>query len=281
MRRMVLIFIAMGGLQALQGRVLVSVQRALDKKIITAKAVCAGGLSVDYNISNLTKDSVCLMLPAGWRFNSDAGKSDYQDILVAHDRLLTLRPKENKTFKIDGYCCEAAKHGPFKGIPYTIGKMADTALVRLATFLNAHEADKNAEQYAVWAISDHEPAAQITGQQDSIAMIVREYVAAMKHEQLPWYTLLKRVHIGTDGVVQEYPVKLRATLGYAVPAAQYSYFYVLDENGRKVGQIKEQWLVPDGSAYPVSLDVKSFAPGSYKLVLETKDTKLAEKEFHI
>lgn len=281
MRRITFILMVVGGLQALQGRVLVSVQRALDKKIITAKAACAGGLSVDYNISNLTKDSVCLMLPAGWRFNSDAGKSDYQDILVVHDQLFTLRPKENKTFKIDGYCCEATKHGPFQGVAYTTGKMADTSLVRLAAFLNAHSADKNAEQYAVWAISDNKPAAQITGQHDSIAMMVREYVAAMKHEQLPWYTLLKRMHIGADGTVQEYPVKLKATLSYSVPAPGYSCFYVLDESGRRVGQIKEQWLVPESSTYPVSLDVKSFAPGSYKLVLETKDAKLVEKDFDI
>lgn len=281
MRRITLIFIMAGSLQALQGKVLVSVQRALDKKIITAKAVCAGGLSVNYNVSNLSKDSICLMLPAGWRFNSDAGKNDYQDILVAHDQLLTLRPKENKTFRIEGYCCEATKHGPFKGIPYTTGRLADTGLAKIATFLNAHPADKNVEQYAVWAVSDNKPAAQITGHHDSIAMIVREFVAAMKHEQLPWYTLLKRVYIGSDGVVQEYPVKLKATLDYAVSATEYSYFYVLDENGRKVGQIKEQWLVPDGRAYPVSLDVKSFAPGSYKLVLETKDAKLVEKQFDI
>lgn len=270
-----------GSLQALQGKVLVSVQRALDKKIITAKATCAGGLSVNYNISNLSKDSVCLMLPAGWRFNSDAGKSDYQDILVAHDQLLVLKPKENKTFKINGYCCEATKHGPFEGIRYTVGKIADTSLVKVAVFLNAHPADKNVEQYAVWAISDNKPAAQITGQYDSIAMVVREFVAAMKHEPLPWYTLLKQMHIGSDGVVQEYPVKLRARLDYDVPAAEYSYFYILDESGRKVGQIKEQWLTPGGKAYLVSLDVKSFAPGSYKLVLETKDAKLVEKQFEI
>jgi hypothetical protein len=266
----------------LQGKTLASVQKALDKKIITAKALCGGGLTVSYAVTNLSKDSVTLMLPAGWRFNSNAGKTDYQDILVAHDQLLVLRPKESRAFGIRGYCCEADRACPVKGAPYTVGKMADSSLVKIALFLNAHPADENTEQYAVWSVSNNRPTAEITSGDDSLASLIRTFVAALKHEALPWFTLLKKAQTSSGGQVQEYPVKLKATLSYEAREPGYSYFYVLDSNGIKVGQIIGQWLVPAAkNEYRVNLDLKDFKKGSYKLVLETKASKLIEKEFTI
>ena len=54
----------------------VSLKQAFDRKLITAKSICAGGLELNYSITNLIKDSLCITIPAGWRFNSDAGKTD-------------------------------------------------------------------------------------------------------------------------------------------------------------------------------------------------------------
>ncbi|MBS1636043.1 MAG: hypothetical protein JST26_09020 [Bacteroidetes bacterium] len=263
-------------------RMLVSLQKAMDKKMITAKATCAGGLALKYSINNLAKDSVCLMLPAGWRFNSNAGKNDYQDILVTRDQLLVLGPKSSITFDIKGYCCEADKSGPVKGVAYTTGKMADSNLVKLALYLNAHPTDENTEQYAVWAISNNKPTSNITNANDSLAAALREFVAGVKGEPLPWFTLLKRARVTSAGEIQEIPLKLKATLRYNLAQAEYSYFYVLDAGGHKVGQITGQWLIPGSEvAYPVNLALRGFQKGNYKLVLETKDNRLVEKDFEI
>ena len=151
----------------LESKTRVSLQKAFDKKYITAKAICKGGLELDYSVTNLLKDSLLITIPAGWRFNSNAGKNDYQDILLAHEEFLTLRPKETKKFDIKGYCCEATKGGPQSGVPYTLGKMADSSLVTLARYLNCHKIDKNTEQYSVWAISDNKETANITSNNDS------------------------------------------------------------------------------------------------------------------
>ena len=115
-----------------------SMQQALDKKQVTAKAVCKGGLELNYTLTNTLKDSLSVVLPPGWRFNSNAGKSDYQDILVTKQELFVLKPKETKTFFIKGYCCELSKSGPIEGVPYTVGKLADSSLVSLARYLNVN-----------------------------------------------------------------------------------------------------------------------------------------------
>jgi hypothetical protein len=265
----------------LKSKTRVSLQKAFDKKYITAKAICKGGLELDYSVTNLLKDSLLITIPAGWRFNSNAGKNDYQDILLAHEEFLTLRPKETKIFDIKGYCCEATKGGPQSGAPYTLGKMADSSLVTLARYLNCHKIDKNTEQYSVWAISDNQETANITSNNDSIASLLRTFVAHVKGEPLPWYTLLKRVKITSLGEVQDHPVRFKADINYGVSKTCYSYCYIVDSKGQKVSEIFGQWLQPENIDYKANFNVSNLKKGEYKLVLEGKNTPLFEKSFKI
>ena len=262
-------------------KTLASLQKAFDKKYITAKAVCKGGLELDYSVTNLLKDSLVVIIPAGWRFNSNAGKNDYQDILVTQDQLLVLKPKQTKLFDVKGYCCEATKSGPVKGIPYTLGKMADSSLVLLARYLNTHKTDSNTEQYSVWAISDGKETANITSSNDSIAALLRTFVATVKGEPLPWYTLLKRARVSSSGQVSDNPVRFKADINYSVPETCYSYCYIVDANGQKVSEIFGKWLLPDNTSYNANFNVAGLKKGEYKLILEGKNQFLFEKSFKI
>jgi hypothetical protein len=264
-----------------ESKTVVSLQKAFDKKYITAKSICKGGLELDYSVSNLLKDSLLIIIPAGWRFNSDAGKNDYQDILLVHEEVLVLKPKETKKFDIKGYCCEATKGGPQKGAPYTLGKMADSSLVSLARYLNTHKVDENTEQYSVWAISDGKETANITSNNDSIAALLRTFVAVIKGEPLPWYTLLKHAKITSSGQVHDYPVRFKANINYGIAQTCYSYCYILDSKGQKVSEIFGQWLQPENTDYKADFNVAGLQKGEYKLVLEGKNSPLFEKIFKI
>lgn len=263
------------------GKTTVSLQKAFDKKYITAKAICKGGLELDYSVSNLLKDSLFLIIPAGWRFNSNAGKNDYQDILITHEEILVLKPKETKKFDIGGFCCEATKAGPQKGALYTLGKLADSSLVSLARYLNSHKVDENTQQYSVWAISDGKETANITSNNDSIASLLRIFVAGVKGEPLPWYTLLKRARITNSGDVQDHPVRFKADVNYGVTETCYSYCYIIDDKGQKVSEIFGQWLQPENTDYKANFNVAGLKKGEYKLVLEGKNVPLFEKMFKI
>jgi hypothetical protein len=265
----------------LQAKTKISLQKAFDKKYITAKAVCKGGLELNYSVTNLLKDSLLIVVPAGWRFNSDAGKNDYQDILVAHEQILVMRARETKKFDIKGYCCEATKGGPVAGAPYTPGKLADSNLVQLARYLNINKIDKNAEQYSVWAISDHEETANITSTNDSLAALLRAFVSGIKGEPLPWYTLLKRARVTTSGDVQDQPVRFKADIAYVISKTCYSYCYIVDDNGNKVSEIFGTWLQPENAGYKASFNVAGLKKGVYRLILENKDNSLFERDFKI
>ena len=259
----------------------VTLKQAFDRKLITAKSVCSGGLELDYNVTNLIKDSLSITIPAGWRFDSDAGKNDYQDILITHDEILVLRSKETKIFHIAGFCCEATKGGPQKGAKYTLGKLADSNLVALARYLKVHEVDENTQQYSVWAISDNKETANITSNNDSIASLLRSFVSGVKGEPQPWYTLLKRANVSQSGTVNDLPIRFKATFNYVVAKTCYSYCYIIDEKGNKVSEIFGKWLQPENFDYNADFNVKGFKKGDYKLVLQNDKGALFEKSFKI
>ncbi len=264
---------------SMAAKTIVSIEKALEKKLIKADVICRGGLSVDYKIKNQTKDSLMVIIPAGWRMNSE--KEEYQDILVTHEEVLAMRQNEQKVFVIKGYCCEADHSGPVKGAKYEYGKMADVGLMLLARYLDANKIEENAQQYAVWSVSNNKPTSHITCKNDSLASLLRNFVAGIKGEPIPWYTLRKLVRINTYGDINEYPIELKAKVNYSVDKECYAYFYVLDSLGKKQGIIVGQWLKPGNNEYAVNVNMKDFKKGKYKIVLASKEKEFISKEFEI
>lgn len=265
----------------LQSKTQVSIKQAFDKRYITAKAVCNGGLELNYTISNLLHDSLIVVIPPGWRFNSDAGKNDYQDILVTRQELLVLKANEKKKFLIKGFCCEATKSGPVSGAPYTLGNMADSSLTLLARYLHQHPIDENTQQNAVWAISDKEETANIAAPNDSLASLLRNFVSTIKGEPLPWYTLFNRANVTSLGTVNSHPVRFKADFDYAISETMYSYCYIVDSEGKVVSQIFGRWLLPQNNDYHADFSVAGLKRGEYKLILDNKKDTLFEKSFKI
>jgi hypothetical protein len=257
----------------------VGIDKALENKMIKAEVICQGGLTVNYKIKNQSKDAIEITIPAGWRMNSV--KEEYQDILVTREQILALKKDEQKSFEIKGYCCEATHSGPVKDAKYETGKMAAPHLTLLASYLNAQHLDENTEQYAVWAVSDNKPTANITHANDSLASLLRNFVANIKGEPVPWYTLQKRVRINNSGVINEHPVNLKAKVNYTVNKTAYAYFYVLDEKGTKVGIINGQWVFPGSNHYAVNVNLKDFKKGKYKIVFSSENEEFINKEFEI
>lgn len=281
LRQLTLIIISVSLAECLFAKSVCTIKQAFEKKYIKANAICTGGLELNYTVTNLKNDSLVISIPPGWRFNSNAGKNDYQDILVTKQELLVLKALETKKFHIKGYCCEATKSGPIAGAPYTLGKMADSSLVLLSNYLSIHPFDQNTQQYAVWAISDKKETANITALNDSLASMLRTFVATMKGEPLPWYTLLKRGHVSSSGMVNDNPVRFKASFNYSVPQKTYGYCYIIDSKGQKVSEIFGKWLNPGDSAYDVNFKVAGLKKGEYKLILDNKKDTFFERSFQI
>lgn len=257
----------------------ISIDKALADKLVKADVTCKGGLRLNYCLKNLSSESLELVMPAGWRMNSV--KDEYQDILVAHEQTLALKPHEQKAFEIKGYCCEASHSGPVKDLKYESGSLASPHLVLLAKYLNAQPMDENTEQYAVWAVSDNKPTAHINGANDSLAGLLRNFVSTLKGEPIPWYTLSKRVRVNNYGTINEQPLNLQATLSFQAGQTCYTYLYILDEKGNKTGLITGQWVQAGSNTQTVSVDLRSFKKGKYRMVLAGEKTEFINKEFEI
>lgn len=255
--------------------------KAIENKLIKTTAICNGGLELKVNFTNLLKDSLQITIPAGWRFASNDKKQDYQDVLLVHDETILLKSNETKAYNIKGYCCEYTLSGPTKGIPYSNGKLAEERLLKVAQFLNTNPIDNNTEQYSVWAVSDNKETANITAKNDSLASMLRNFVAGIKGEPIPWYTLLKRGHVSETGTVNDKPINFKATIQPEKTSTCYSYCYITDTKGNIVSNIKGDWLYPESTDIKANFNVAHLNKGNYTLVVVSDKKDLFKREFTI
>lgn len=274
-----LLFVAVCASAHGYGTIQVTIDEALNRHMIKADVTCKGGLVLDYKIKNQTDDSLKIIVPAGWRMN--AVKENYQDVLMAHEQILAMQKHQTKSFELKGYCCEYTNSGPVAGIKYETGKLAEPKLMLLAKYLNAQKQDDNTEQYAVWAVSNNRPTSNITASNDSLADGLRRFVAVLKDEPIPWYTLRKKAYYNSNGYLHEYPVQLKANVEYQSNGTSYAWFYVTDSLGNKVGEIIGQWVKPGSHNYAVNLNIKGFKKGKYKMTLAGEKETYIDKEFEI
>lgn len=260
-----------------------NLQKAIDAHLIKAKGSSLGGhqgYCINLNLINTTPDSLIVVVEAGRRLNSCQDKN--QDILIVKEETVFLSATENKWVKVKGYCCQSNKNSPAQNSEYTINKLADSALVTLARFLNINTIEEHVVQQAIWAISDKQPTANIAGANDSLSLPVRKLVAGLKNEPLPWYTIISKVFVYQSGAMINFPQKLKGKLNYSNPNDGYVTLFILDKSGKEVCLIKSQWLKACANEnYELNVPVKGLAKGKYSIGLKTSDKELTKMEFEI
>ncbi|MBL7932050.1 MAG: hypothetical protein JNL60_09110, partial [Bacteroidia bacterium] len=193
-----------------------------------------------------------------------------------------IGPGETRKTNVKGYCCQADKRSPSERSRYDVNKIAEMPLYMVARYLNLNSFDPEVEQKAIWAISNGRSAATITGKNDTAIKPLREMVATIKGEKLPWYTLLTRTKTQPDGTIESYPLELRGDIPYSVDEESYVTMTVLNENEVPVCMVKSEWLkVCKDAKYPVQLNVRALPKGKYKVEMRSRDKSLAREEFEI
>lgn len=260
-----------------------NLQKAIDLKLVKAKAQSLGGYQgycMNMNLKNLTGDSLLVVVEPGRRLNSLDDKN--QDILIIKEEVIMLGNFQDKWFKVKGYCCQASNHAPSQSAKYDINKLGDSSLVTLARYLNLSTFDSHVEQQAIWALSDKKPTANIASKDDSLLLPLRQLVANIKGEPVPWYTIISRTFVYQTGVMQNYPQLLRGKLNYSNDKDCFVTLYILDKNGTPVCQLKSEWLKACASKdYNLNVPIKGLAKGKYTIGLKTGEKELTKKEFEI
>jgi len=261
----------------------VYLQKALDHKLVKADVKSLGGhqgFCINMKLKNLSKDSLIIIVEAGRRLNSLDDKN--QDILITQQEIIAMKGSQERSFEIKGYCCQSSNYSPAVGAKYDVNKMADSSLVSVARYLNASKLEANVEQQAIWAISDNASTANIASQKDTSLLPLKQLVAGLKGEKLPWYSMITKTVVFAGGSMQTYPLYLRGKINYSNDKEDYVSLYVFNEKGLPVCEIKSQWLLPCANKnYDLNIPVKGLAKGKYTIELKTPEKQLAKQEFEI
>jgi hypothetical protein len=260
-----------------------NIQDAVNLKLIKTSVSSLGGYQgfcIKISVNNLTKDSLIINLEAGRRLNSLDDK--YQDILIVKEEDIFLRGSESKSQNIKGYCCQANHSSPGLGARYCINKKAEPRLFLLANYLNKNHYDAGTEQQAIWAVSDNRSTAHISASNDTLVKPLRHFVAGLKGEPIPWYTIISSSFTYPGGSIMTVPKFLRGELEYSINTPVYSTCYVLDEHSIPVCIIIGSWLLPGlDKKYPLNIPVKGLAKGKYTIELTGESGIITKKEFQI
>lgn len=261
----------------------VNLQKALQTQLVKAKAQSLGGhqgFCMNIHVKNLTNDSVIIIVEAGRRLNSTDEKN--QDILIVKEEMIFLSKHEEKWTKVRGYCCQANNYSPSQNAKYDLNGMADSSLVLVARYLNLCKLSDHAEQQAIWAISDKKPTAMITDKNDSLIKPLRELVATLKGEPIPWYTIISKTVVFQGGSMQNYPQILKGKLNYSNDKEGYLTLFILDEKGRPVCFLRNEWInACSNKDYDLNVPIKGLAKGKYTIGLKSESKELIKKEFEI
>ena len=260
-----------------------NLQKAMELKLVKAGASSLGayqGNCISMSLKNLTADSLLVVVEAGRRLNSKEDR--YQDIIITREEFITLRKAEEKKFNVKGYCCQASNAAPCLNAKYDVNTMADSGLVALARFLNANSFDTQAEQHAIWAVSDKRPTAAISNKYDSLVLPLKRQVAAIKGEKLPWYNLMVVTYVYSTGHLDSHASLLNGNLDFSNNEEGYGTLKVYDEKGRQVCITESKWRkAGTGQKYALSLPVKTLNPGKYRIELTLDKILLATQAFEI
>ncbi|MDX2173131.1 MAG: hypothetical protein SFY56_08430 [Bacteroidota bacterium] len=260
-----------------------SLQKALDNKLVSARVHSLGGYQgycIKMELKNLSPDSLIILVEAGRRLNSIDEKN--QDILVVKEQFVSLKKYEDKYIEVKGYCCQANNHSPNTGAKYDVNKLADSNLVILARYLNAANFNKDVEQNAIWAISDNKNTANVTSANDTMILPLRNLVATIKGEEIPWYTFLTKTINYAGGRMETFPTLLRGKLNFDNSKECYTTLHVLNEKGIEVCQIIKQWtLAGNNQVYNLNIPIAGLAKGKYTIELKNDEKGIAKREFKI
>ncbi len=241
-----------------------SVEEAAKKGLIRLLIKSKGGYTgevIEMKIKNVSSGSLSLKLEAGRRLDSKV--DTLQDILVTRNDEFFVSSGQEKSLNVFGMCCQANNHSPTEKSIYSIGRMADSALIKLALFIDKNNYyDNYTAQQAVWAISDKSSIGSIIHQDKKVQDEFRAYVSSITGRPIPSYDIEYMEGSGSamgqatkiEGVFDyDLPVNCHATLGIYNSAGELVQLLFRDmahEKGdHKLFYTFRVWKLPAGTYY--------------------------------
>ncbi len=209
----------------------VSLEEAVKKGFVNLIIKSKGGYLgevIEMKVKNTSNRPLDFKLETGRKL--DSKNNNEQDILVTKPEEFSLCSNQTKTIKVTGMCCQAHNLCPHENADYSIGRMADSNLIKLATFIdqNKYYANFSAQQ-AVWAVSDNNSLGSITDGNRTVVETLRRYVSKLTGKVIPPYEV--SYVRNSEREVQGRARTIDGTFDYALPVNAHVTIGIYDENG--------------------------------------------------
>jgi len=193
-----------------------------------------------------------------------------QDIVVTQEMIIALAPKDAVTKQAFGFCCQSQNNGPSFGSEYSFGPMSSGQLLQVANYLNQHrELNYDAQQHAIWVMSDCAPVSsisQFTPAENELVSFVSEALGIPK----PWYKTDHRPM--ADALFSPKVDRIRGSMSFRVNGYDKINVFIIDENNRIVKTVLPATSYGPGDYnLPIDLFVNFWQSGDYNVIFEGEE----------
>ena len=255
---------------------------AIKNKTIVASVTSNGkhsGFSVNLNITNSTKSTVQLVIPAGTKYNpQDNGE---QTLIQLKDEFITLKPNGTYRGQVAAFCTEASDRCPTESTKMNITQNTDPKFDRLFTYLKGKNITKSSYQDAVWAISDGYSVSNIVAE-NAADKAFRKEVATITGQKNTWFTSPQSVRIDDDGNFNMETLKISGHLSFDCPKGTKVLQDIHKENG-DVFYASDRAMTAQASHvnYAFHLAVMGWEKGTYYIRIHDGTNELGKYEFTV
>lgn len=190
-----------------------------------------------------------------------------QDIIVTQEMIIALAPKDEVTKQAYGFCCQSQNSGPSFGNGYALGQMSTGQLLDVAKYLNRNrELDQDAQQHAIWVMSDCAPVSsisQFTPDEKGLVAFVSEALDLPK----PWYKTDHRT--SADALFSTKVDRIRGEMPFSVRDYDKISVIIMDANNRIVKTVLSPTVYGPGEYdLPLDLFVNFWDSGDYNVIFK-------------
>jgi len=256
----------------------VAISKAFLKKIIKLDIKGKGGYQgecLSMKIKNNSADSILIFIEAGWRF--DSSDSTMQDILVVKDQYLPLAKKQEKTFGVEGFCCQAHNKAPAEKSKFAIGDSSKGQLRTIAKYLNKVKVSISNIQNAIWVMSDNNDLSSVEDENTEPSKKLREFIAKLKGIEVPFYSTSYKNEPGS--VFSGKPKNITAKLAYSI---NNDLALVMANIRDEAGTIVKSFIIQKGAmrgeyTFDMDWDVSNMTKGKYTVRIYENQRELLKQ----
>jgi len=250
-------------------------KKGLVKLIIKSKGGYTGEV-IEMKIRNVTNAPLILRVEAGRRLDSQ--NNSEQDILVTKQQSFALAANQERSYNVSGMCCQAHNSAPSPNSVYSVGKMADSNLVKLAGFIGRNNYYSNyTAQQAVWVVSDNNSIASIEcGSREDVQKL-RNYVSQITGRPIPAYDVVYRQQ--NESSVAGRAVKVEGVFAYSLNIDNKVTIAIFNSEGKQVQLLFDRQPHARGD-YKLfyTFNTSQLPPGTYYAKMMTDGAVMKEEK---